>query len=100
MSSYRKGYLAEKACREVFESWFGCTCIESRGSHGTVDLICANGMQTYVVQVKDTDEQPHIDWKELCSVAEMFQAIPVLAWKQRGGRWKLITDMDDLEQAK
>jgi len=100
MSSYRKGYVAEKGAREVFESWFGCTVIESRGSHGAVDLICGNGIQTYVVQVKDVDKEPKIDWNELCKVAEKFQAIPVLAWKQRGGKWKLITDVGDLDVPK
>lgn len=100
MASYRKGYLKEKKCREIFESWFGCQVIESRGSHGAVDLICGNGMQTYCVQVKPTDKAQIVDWNKLSKVAEMFQAVPVLALYSVGGRWKLITDVDTLEQAK
>jgi len=100
MSAYRKGYLKEKKCREIFESWFGCVCIESRGSHGAVDLICGNGLQTYVIQVTEKDKASAKDFNAICKVAEMFQAIPVLALYSEGGRWKLITDTETLEQAK
>jgi len=100
MSAYRKGYLKEKECRKVFESWYGCVCVESRGSHGVVDLICGNGLQTYAVQVKPEEDAKKVNFDRLSEVAEMFQAIPVLALYCRGGRWKLVTDMDTLEVCK
>jgi len=94
MSAYRKGYLKEKKCREIFESWLGCVCIESRGSHGQVDLICGNGLQTYCIQVKPEELAERVNFDKLSEVAEMYQAIPVLALYCRGGRWKLLTDTE------
>jgi Holliday junction resolvase len=48
---YRKGYRAEKKVRRILEE-SGYSVVESRGSHGPVDLVAWNDRYVLLIQVK------------------------------------------------
>ena len=95
---YQKGRDLEYKARAVMESWFGCYCVRSAGSHSPADLICGNGIHVYLVQVKTESTQGTINWNTLREWSEMFQAIPMLLVYCRGGRWKIYVDGEQIHK--
>jgi len=82
MSMYRKGYRAEREAMEYMKERYNCVCVRTAGSHGVADLICGNGANVYVVQVKSGKNKPYIVWSELVKFAVAFKAEPLLLWKR------------------
>jgi len=80
VNPYRKGYRYEKMAKDYMAKKYGCVCIESRGSHSPIDLICGNGKEVYAVQVKGGLTLPYISWVELENFAKMFNAIPLFLY--------------------
>lgn len=68
--SYRKGYYYEKKTRQILEKKGYC-CIESRGSHGTIDIVALLQKDNTelplikAIQVKSGASNYIKDWKKL-----------------------------------
>ena len=78
---YRKGYKIEIKAIKYMRKVHGAVCIRSAGSRSPVDLICTDGEDRYVVQVKGGKTLPFIDWEGLERYAELFDAIPLVLFK-------------------
>lgn len=86
---YRKGYRAELEVIEIFEKYYSCKCIRSAGSKGVADLICGNGTDVYVIQVKYGDKDPTVNESELIEYASNFKGSSVIAHRRKRGEWNL-----------
>jgi Holliday junction resolvase len=91
---YRKGYRAEREAMEYMSEYYNCVCARGAGSHGVADLICGNGVNIYVVQVKSGKKKPYIDWKKLKEFASKFNAIPIVLWKRDYKGWVELSEDD------
>jgi len=80
VNPYRKGYRYEKKAKDYMMKKYGCICIESRGSHSPIDLLCGNGKEVYAVQVKGGLTLPYIVWTELEEFAKKFKAKPLFLY--------------------
>jgi len=88
MSNYRKGFKAEREVMEHFTLRYGCICIRSAGSHGSIDVIAGNGKEVYAIQVKVGERKRSFSGLMLRLDAMQFKAIPVYAHKQLYKGWK------------
>lgn len=86
MSSYKKGYRREKEVRRHYEK-LDYSVIESRGSHGIADLICGNGKEVHVIQVKSWSDRKSVDMNQLARYARRFKGKGILAYKKDYGEW-------------
>jgi Holliday junction resolvase len=93
-SKYRKGYRAEREAIEFMGERYGCVCVRTAGSHGVADLICGNGVNLFVVQVKSGKTKPYVNWKELKEFASKFNAIPLVLWKRDYKGWVELSEGD------
>ena len=97
MSAYRKGYKAEREIIRLFERKHHCECIRSAGSHTPVDVICGNGEQVYVIQVKAGRSRHRLDLGQFLDFAKNFRAIPVIAKKVLYHGWNIEFEVGSLD---
>lgn len=85
MSEYRRGVYREKQTAKRLTA-DGYLCVESRGSHGIVDVLAVKMGQTLAIQVKSGDSELRGKWlNELFATARRHGAIPIVAdWPKRG----------------
>jgi len=95
--SYSKGYRAERLAIEYMRRKYGAVCVRSAGSHGACDLLCGNGREVYVVQVKAGRKKPSVSWEELESFARKFNAKPLVLYKPDRKPFVEVKDEEGLE---
>jgi len=90
LKKYVMGRKAEYELMDFLRKHYNMVCVRSAGSHTPCDLICGNGLEVWVVQVK-YGENPRIskgEVQKLIDYAYMFMAKPIVALRKKRGKWE------------
>ncbi len=80
MTAYERGVHFEKRVSAYLRA-DGYFCIESRGSHGPVDVLAVKKGQILAVQAKTDGAISIADWNELRTLA-LLGMVPILACRE------------------
>lgn len=96
MTAYGRGYAFERRVADDLES-DGYWTIQSRGSHGVVDVAAVKCGETLLVQCK-LGVMPGDEWNRLYELAVRLRAVPLVADRPERGviRYRRITGVHKL----
>lgn len=87
---YRNGRAFEIRIRDNLTE-NGYAVIRAAGSKGKIDLFAAKPGQRLAIQCKKTGLLSTAEWNQLCDLAVIYDAIPILAVGGRGNRYWHLT---------
>ena len=88
--NYANGARLERDAKDQLET-DGYWCVRSAGSKGVVDVLAMKPGQMLMVQAKKDGVCPPAERAALLELASRFEALPLVAFRDRGVKYRRLT---------
>lgn len=88
--NYANGAQLERDAKDNLEA-DGYWCVRAAGSKGVVDVLAMKPGQMLMVQAKKNGVCPPAERAALLELAATFEALPLVAWRDRGVKYRRLT---------